>query len=158
MCFLRRPQNLTKSSLSIWHLLHNVKLTVKISSVFVAFLENMNFTFCMKIKCPRGRTWSAHLLRKTQSNFNSGKSRKIHEKGSTCTFCMKIKCSKGRTWSANLLRKTQSNFNSGKSRKIHEKGSTCICCEKIFLDTPYSTKEANKKTRSNFWYSRDNKS
>ena len=32
-----------KSSPSIWHLLHNVKSTVKISSIFVAFLENMNF-------------------------------------------------------------------------------------------------------------------
>ena len=32
-----------KSSPSIWHLLRNVKLTVKISSIFVAFLENMNF-------------------------------------------------------------------------------------------------------------------
>ena len=28
---------------SIWHLLHNVKSTVKISSIFVAFLEHMNF-------------------------------------------------------------------------------------------------------------------
>ena len=28
-----------KSSPSIWHLLHNVKSTVKISSIFVAFLE-----------------------------------------------------------------------------------------------------------------------
>ena len=43
MCFLRRPQKLTKYSLLIWHLLHNVKSTVKISSIFVAFLENMNF-------------------------------------------------------------------------------------------------------------------
>ena len=34
---------MTKSSPSIWHLLHNVKSTVKISSIFVAFLENMNF-------------------------------------------------------------------------------------------------------------------
>ena len=42
-CFLRRPQKLMKSSLTIWHLLHNVKLTVKILSIFVAFLENMNF-------------------------------------------------------------------------------------------------------------------
>ena len=34
-----------KSSPSIWHLLlHIVKSTVKISSIFVAFLENMNFT------------------------------------------------------------------------------------------------------------------
>ena len=33
-----------KSSLSIWHLLHNVKSAVKISSIFVAFLDNMNFT------------------------------------------------------------------------------------------------------------------
>ena len=32
-----------KSSPSIWHLLHNVKSTVKISSIFVAFFENMNF-------------------------------------------------------------------------------------------------------------------
>ena len=37
--FLKKPQKLTKSSPSIWHLLHNVKLTVKISSIFVAFLE-----------------------------------------------------------------------------------------------------------------------
>ena len=28
---------------SIWHFLHNVKSTVKISSICVAFLENMNF-------------------------------------------------------------------------------------------------------------------
>ena len=33
-----------KSSLSIWHLLHSVKLMVKISSIFVVFLENMNLT------------------------------------------------------------------------------------------------------------------
>ena len=33
-----------KSSPLIWHLLHNVKSTVNISPVFVAFLENMNFT------------------------------------------------------------------------------------------------------------------
>ena len=32
-----------KSSPSIWHLLHNIKSTVKISSIFVDFLENMNF-------------------------------------------------------------------------------------------------------------------
>ena len=38
-----------KISLSIWHLLHNVKSTVKISSIFVAFWENINFiTFCHK--------------------------------------------------------------------------------------------------------------
>ena len=33
-----------KSSPTIWHLLHNVKSTVKISSICVAFLKNMNFT------------------------------------------------------------------------------------------------------------------
>ena len=33
-----------KSSASIWHLLHTVKSTVKISSIFTVFLENMNFT------------------------------------------------------------------------------------------------------------------
>ena len=36
---------MTKSSPSIWHLLHSVKLSVKISLIFVAFLENRNFTF-----------------------------------------------------------------------------------------------------------------
>ena len=35
---------MTKSSPTIWHLLHNVKSTVKISAIFVAFLENTNFT------------------------------------------------------------------------------------------------------------------
>ena len=34
---------MTTSSPSIWQLLHNAKLTVKISSFFVAFLEDMNF-------------------------------------------------------------------------------------------------------------------
>ena len=34
---------MTKSSPSIWQLLHNAKLTVKILSIFVAFLENTNF-------------------------------------------------------------------------------------------------------------------
>ena len=41
--FIRRPQKVTKSSLSIWQLLHAVKLTVKIFSIFVAFSENVNF-------------------------------------------------------------------------------------------------------------------
>ena len=34
-----------KSSPSIWQLLHTVKLAVKILSIFVAFSENVNFTF-----------------------------------------------------------------------------------------------------------------
>ena len=34
-----------KSSPWIWHLLQIVKSTVKISSIFAAFLENMNFEF-----------------------------------------------------------------------------------------------------------------
>ena len=38
--FLRRPQKLQKSSQSIWQ---SVKLTVKISSILVAFLENTDF-------------------------------------------------------------------------------------------------------------------
>ena len=42
-CFLRRPQKLTKSSRLIWHYVVSVKSTVKISSFFVAFLENINF-------------------------------------------------------------------------------------------------------------------
>ena len=32
-----------KSSPSIWRLLHTVKLTVKIVSIYVTFLEKMNF-------------------------------------------------------------------------------------------------------------------
>ena len=32
-----------KSSLSIWRYVVNVKLTVKILLIFVAFLENVNF-------------------------------------------------------------------------------------------------------------------
>ena len=38
------PQKLTKSSSSIWHYVVSVKSRVKISSIFVAFLENTNFT------------------------------------------------------------------------------------------------------------------
>ena len=37
-----------KSSPSIWHYVVSVKSTVKISSIFVAFLENMNFTETLK--------------------------------------------------------------------------------------------------------------
>ena len=33
-----------KSSLSIWHYVLNVKSMAKILAIFVAFLENMNFT------------------------------------------------------------------------------------------------------------------
>ena len=36
-----------KSLPSIWHLLHDVKSKVKILSIFVAFLENMNFNLEM---------------------------------------------------------------------------------------------------------------
>ena len=32
-----------KSSMSIWHYVASVNWTVKISSIFVAFLENNNF-------------------------------------------------------------------------------------------------------------------
>ena len=32
-----------KSSPSIWHLIHNVKSKVKIWSIFVAYLENIDF-------------------------------------------------------------------------------------------------------------------
>ena len=42
--FFKKAKKSTKSSPSIWHLLHNVKSRVKILSIFVAFLENMNFT------------------------------------------------------------------------------------------------------------------
>ena len=39
-----------KSSSSIWHLLHNVKSTGKISLIFVAFLENMKCEFLKFLK------------------------------------------------------------------------------------------------------------
>ena len=41
--FSKKATKMKKSSQSIWHLLHKDKSTVKISSIFVAFLENMNF-------------------------------------------------------------------------------------------------------------------
>ena len=41
--FQRKPQKLTKSSPSIGQYVATIKLTVKISSIFVAFLENMKF-------------------------------------------------------------------------------------------------------------------
>ena len=41
--FLRRPQKLMKSSRSIRRYVVNAKSMVKILSIFVAFLENMNF-------------------------------------------------------------------------------------------------------------------
>ena len=44
--FMWRAQNLTKCSPSIWRYVVNVKSTVKISSNFVAFLENINFKLC----------------------------------------------------------------------------------------------------------------
>ena len=42
-----------KSSLLIWRYVVNIKSTVKISSIFVAFLENTNFTpKNQEYKCP----------------------------------------------------------------------------------------------------------
>ena len=56
--FPRRPQKLTKSSPSIWHLLHNVKCTAKIFVKFVAFLKNINlnknvFSTCIILVNPQ---------------------------------------------------------------------------------------------------------
>ena len=42
--FSKKATKLTKSSRSIWYLLHNVKSTVKILSNFAVFLKNINFT------------------------------------------------------------------------------------------------------------------
>ena len=42
--FYEGLQKLTQSSPSIWHYVISVKSRVKISSIFVAFLENMKFT------------------------------------------------------------------------------------------------------------------
>ena len=54
-----------KSSPSIWRYVVNVKSTVKISSIFVAFLENMNF----KSACPGVFGW-----------FDSGRIRIVEKK------------------------------------------------------------------------------
>ena len=41
---------MTKFSTPIWHVLHNVKLKMKMLPIFVAFLENMNFTKNKKLQ------------------------------------------------------------------------------------------------------------
>ena len=48
LCFLGRPHKLMKSSPSMWHLMHNVKSTVKNLSICVAFLENINYIWPWK--------------------------------------------------------------------------------------------------------------
>ena len=48
--FSKKASKMTKSSPSIWQLLHTVKLKVKILSFFVAFSENVNFTIVEVIK------------------------------------------------------------------------------------------------------------
>ena len=40
-----------KSSPLVWHYVVNVKSTVKISAIFVAFLENMNFKQISRKNC-----------------------------------------------------------------------------------------------------------
>ena len=41
--FSRKATKIDEIFTIVWHLLHTVKLTVKILPIFVAFLENMNF-------------------------------------------------------------------------------------------------------------------
>ena len=48
-----------KSSLSIWRYVASVKSTVKISLIFVAFLENMNFTK-LYFDCKNG-SWNSNF-------------------------------------------------------------------------------------------------
>ena len=61
--FSKMTTNLTKSSPSIWHLLHNIKSTVKISSIFVAFLENMNFKGARPVSLKYRKVTSSILSR-----------------------------------------------------------------------------------------------
>jgi hypothetical protein len=42
--FSKKATKIDEIFTSIWHYVVSVKLTVKISSIFVAFLEKMNFT------------------------------------------------------------------------------------------------------------------
>ena len=55
-----------KFSPSIWRYVVNVKSTVKISSIFVAFLENMNF----KSEKPPGTSKKSILLPKIVLTFH----------------------------------------------------------------------------------------
>ena len=57
-----RPQKLTKSSPSIWHYVLSVKSTVKISSIFVAFLENTNFMNLQVEICLKSRFHYIEIL------------------------------------------------------------------------------------------------
>ena len=43
--FFKKATKIDEIFTLIWRLLHSIKATVKISSIFVAFLENMNFTY-----------------------------------------------------------------------------------------------------------------
>ena len=43
--FSEKATKIVKSSVPIWQYVVNVKSTVKISSIFVAFLENKNFMY-----------------------------------------------------------------------------------------------------------------
>jgi hypothetical protein len=52
------------SSLSIWHYVVSVKSTVKISSIFVAFLENMNFNNSLFLSCQMGLSDGAFFILK----------------------------------------------------------------------------------------------
>ena len=77
--FLRRPQKSTKPSPLIWHLLHNVKSTVKISSNFLAFLENMKFnlrnvtSYCLE-KC----TMKTKKVRDSFPKSSRGSTKKLY--------------------------------------------------------------------------------
>ena len=59
-----------KSLPSIWYYVVSVKSTVKISSIFVAFLENMNFTLHSLLVSIGTNNWNITTYRNKLENFN----------------------------------------------------------------------------------------
>ena len=66
--FTEEATKIDKSSPMIWHLLHNVKSTVKILSNYVAVLEIITFTRLYNPLCKRSHCFEM-LVHKNQSKF-----------------------------------------------------------------------------------------
>ena len=106
--FEEGPKKLTKSSPSILRLLNTVKLTVKILSIFVAFLQNMNFT---------------HLLHKSDQNLNSNNYIRVlslHGRSLKTNFIWKTTfCTKSQSKAAVVERHKNVGIRQKKTSRIH---------------------------------------
>ena len=72
---------MTNSSLPIWHLLHNVKSMVKISSIFVAFIGNRNLLNYIGMEWPKIVPWLGALVwyqERLPRYLNIGKSMSLY--------------------------------------------------------------------------------